>query len=618
MASQVNGYIGQVNPGNGTNYAIGSTAYGLCETAAATAAKTADMTGFTLNTGATVFIKFTYANTATTAPTLNVNGTGAKSILSMDGRIGGWNDGAIVCLTYDGTNWRMITDNWANAQFLADKDVNDLREPGNYILPGALLADYTYASNLPQVYTLDNITWHIEVKNVNQATIGTMSDAVRVEQYAHAIYFINSTLYSFQYFRYSRNTAWSEWQRENPWQAEKLIAKSGATFDLNTLLTPGRYCSGAAVMNYVTNKPVSTSGKGWEIFVRELITDNRQYILQEARDGSNLKYWRTTADSGTTWTDWVQDTATLNVTTDQEKSTITLSDNTGTQSSFDINQSNGMVKFYQAGATTSYPYIYIHLGADGLFDGTATRMIHGKICTYPYNNIVNFNEIQFNFYYRNTTDAVEYCYYFDHFNKMPSMAILFDSENDNVIIKIPHIARYTTYTAEAYCIGSDPTDNLVSSISSSTPSGTFVETAFTRRTVEDAFGSIFQPTITASGILSGDGAGNITGATTATTSVTGLSAEIINVSSNLTITTSHAEKFLLCTGTRTITIPTGLLIGMEFEVMNYGTGVITVKAASGVTLNGTSAGSKTIDEQYTSAILKCVASNTWVIQGAIS
>ena len=52
--------------------------------------------------------------------------------------------------------------------------------------------------------------------------------------------------------------------------------------------------------------------------------------------------------------------------------------------------------------------------------------------------------------------------------------------------------------------------------------------------------------------------------------------------------------------------------------MNYGTGVITVKAASGVTLNGTSAGSKTIDEQYTSAILKCVASNTWVIQGAIS
>ena len=58
MASKVSGYIGKLNPGNGTQYSLGSTAYGYCETAANTAAKEVDMTGFTLMEGATIFIKF--------------------------------------------------------------------------------------------------------------------------------------------------------------------------------------------------------------------------------------------------------------------------------------------------------------------------------------------------------------------------------------------------------------------------------------------------------------------------------------------------------------------------------------------------------------------------------
>ena len=53
--------------------------YGTCSTAAATAAKAVSITGFTLCTGATVIVKFTYTNTATN-PTLNVNSTGAKSL----------------------------------------------------------------------------------------------------------------------------------------------------------------------------------------------------------------------------------------------------------------------------------------------------------------------------------------------------------------------------------------------------------------------------------------------------------------------------------------------------------------------------------------------------------
>ena len=56
------------------------THYGTCSTAAATAAKTVAITGFTLATGARVLVKFTVTNTAS-SPTLNVNSTGAKNIM---------------------------------------------------------------------------------------------------------------------------------------------------------------------------------------------------------------------------------------------------------------------------------------------------------------------------------------------------------------------------------------------------------------------------------------------------------------------------------------------------------------------------------------------------------
>lgn len=81
MASQVEGWIGRINPGDGLNYAIGSTAYGVCETAAATSEKIVDMTGFTLTNGATIHVWFKNGNSASN-PSLNVNGTGAKNIVA--------------------------------------------------------------------------------------------------------------------------------------------------------------------------------------------------------------------------------------------------------------------------------------------------------------------------------------------------------------------------------------------------------------------------------------------------------------------------------------------------------------------------------------------------------
>lgn len=89
----------------------GQMLYATCSTAAGTKAKTAALSSGTLSlkTGSTVSVKFTYANTAA-SPTLNVAGTGAKTI-----RVNGatmtaayyWVAGAVITFVYDGTYWNV-------------------------------------------------------------------------------------------------------------------------------------------------------------------------------------------------------------------------------------------------------------------------------------------------------------------------------------------------------------------------------------------------------------------------------------------------------------------------------------------------------------------------------
>lgn len=98
--------------------------YGVCSTAAATVAKavTVDFSGtLSLFAGLTVRVKFSNGNSATN-PTLNVNSTGAKAIMSYGTtRVKSWLAGQTLELTYDGTNW-LITgiDSWTKAQTLSD------------------------------------------------------------------------------------------------------------------------------------------------------------------------------------------------------------------------------------------------------------------------------------------------------------------------------------------------------------------------------------------------------------------------------------------------------------------------------------------------------------------
>ena len=88
--------------------------YATCATAAATAIKTVDCSGFELTTGTVVIVKFTVTNTAAVADLqLNVNGTGAKGIKYRNANLSAASvltANRIYAMLYDGTYWQIVGD----------------------------------------------------------------------------------------------------------------------------------------------------------------------------------------------------------------------------------------------------------------------------------------------------------------------------------------------------------------------------------------------------------------------------------------------------------------------------------------------------------------------------
>lgn len=85
--------------------------FAVCSTAAATAAKTATISGFKLFTGAVAYIKFSVKNTAAN-PTLNISGTGAKAIQYQGAAISSsyLNANRTYAFVYDGSVYQLIGD----------------------------------------------------------------------------------------------------------------------------------------------------------------------------------------------------------------------------------------------------------------------------------------------------------------------------------------------------------------------------------------------------------------------------------------------------------------------------------------------------------------------------
>ena len=92
--------------------------YAVCSTAAATAAKTVNLTGFVLEIGARILVRFDTTNTAV-GPTLNVNGTGAKAIRYKNATV----TASVLAakstreFVYDGAYWQIVGDLDSNTTY---------------------------------------------------------------------------------------------------------------------------------------------------------------------------------------------------------------------------------------------------------------------------------------------------------------------------------------------------------------------------------------------------------------------------------------------------------------------------------------------------------------------
>lgn len=97
--------------------------YGVCSTAAATAAKTVAITNFLLLKNGIIAVRFT-AGISVIGATLNVNGQGAKPIYNNGAPVqpGDIRAGQTVMMAYDGTNWN-ITAITGNESGGSDQDL---------------------------------------------------------------------------------------------------------------------------------------------------------------------------------------------------------------------------------------------------------------------------------------------------------------------------------------------------------------------------------------------------------------------------------------------------------------------------------------------------------------
>lgn len=94
--------------------------YGVCNTTNNTQTKEVTITGFKLETGAHIEVKFTNNQNYNGVPKLNVNGTGAIEIKSIGITNAGryyWNAGEVIDFTYDGTYWLMDNGGIANTTY---------------------------------------------------------------------------------------------------------------------------------------------------------------------------------------------------------------------------------------------------------------------------------------------------------------------------------------------------------------------------------------------------------------------------------------------------------------------------------------------------------------------
>lgn len=129
-----------------------------------------------------------------------------------------------------------------------------------------------------------------------------------------------------------------------------------------------------------------------------------------------------------------------------------------------------------------------------------------------------------------------------------------------------------------------------------------------------------QAAITVSGLLKGTGSAVV--AAVAGTDYAPAYSPFVTLSANTTLNSNHFGTYCMVTGTSTITLPTASssTLGVEIEIHNVGTGVVTVTGA--LLVGGSSYSSKSITLETDEAItVKCIASSgngAWAVIGSFT
>lgn len=150
------------------------THYGTCSTEAATAAKTVNITGFSLATGARAMVKFTTTNTATN-PTLNVNNTGAAKIYYRGAAIAAGTLAAnrVYEFVYDGTNFEFVGDVNSNTTYTAGSGLSlsgTTFNHSNSITPGTAQGDDSKNLAFGDSFTIPTVTYDAQGHIIEKGT----------------------------------------------------------------------------------------------------------------------------------------------------------------------------------------------------------------------------------------------------------------------------------------------------------------------------------------------------------------------------------------------------------------------------------------------------------------
>jgi hypothetical protein len=101
--------------------------------------------------------------------------------------------------------------------------------------------------------------------------------------------------------------------------------------------------------------------------------------------------------------------------------------------------------------------------------------------------------------------------------------------------------------------------------------------------------------------------------TTAPAQFAPFTPSIVSVTGTTSINATHANKIVECDGTFTVTLPNSMVTGMRVDIINIGTGTITLAASTTLVSDGTK-----LDTRYTGASAYHRGSNVWLAVGRLT